>query len=113
MNQLCEIINDVFDELEGVSWSSKRYHEYGFYERNKKKEVRIIFWIWYASWEHFEIPVCLAVEYSGKAPEQWGVTPKTAWFVNLCIREMLKDSNPTKFENVVQFDEKTIIRKKL
>ena len=43
MNQLCEIINDVFDELEGVSWSSKRYHEYGFYERNKKKEVRIIF----------------------------------------------------------------------
>lgn len=37
--------------------------------------------------------------------EQLGITQKTAWFVNHRIREMLKDSNPTKFENVVQLDE--------
>lgn len=37
--------------------------------------------------------------------EQLGITQKTAWFVNHRIREMLKENNPTQFENVVQLDE--------
>jgi len=37
--------------------------------------------------------------------EQLGVTQKTAWFINHRIREMLKDSAPETFTDVVQIDE--------
>lgn len=70
MKQICEIINDVFNEFNSVSWTSNRIEEYGFYLRMKEIKIEMFCGIWFDAWHHFEIPICVTVLYTGNAPVQ-------------------------------------------
>lgn len=65
INQTFDLISDVFDEYENAKWTTRRYGEYGFYDRSKETKCEIFFGVWFNLWEFFEIPVCICIDYYG------------------------------------------------
>jgi hypothetical protein len=65
-----EMIEEVYSLYE-VKWSNNSHVEIGFIYRNKSKRTNYFFGIWYDLWEQYGIPLCITLDYSGKAPNQW------------------------------------------
>ena len=68
LSTIFELIVDVFTHFEDLTWSTKKQEEFGFYEKDKVTKSDIFCGIWFESWIHFEIPLCIAFDYQGNAP---------------------------------------------
>src|SRR5439155_26493340 len=62
-----ELIVDVYCMFKKASWSSNSQAEIGFPLKDKISKSSIFFGIWYEAWESFGIPICITLDYMGKA----------------------------------------------
>lgn len=62
-----ELIVEVYNQYPNFFWSNDSHNEIGFYEKDKITKSEIFLGIWYESWQFFEIPLCIAIDYRGKA----------------------------------------------
>lgn len=62
-----ELIVDVFNMFKKVTWSNNSHCEIGFLFKDKITKSNIFFGIWYEAWESFGIPICITLNYTGKA----------------------------------------------
>lgn len=65
---LTELIVDVHGGFEKLPWSNNSQVEIGFYQKDIITKTTIFFGIWYEAWNSFAIPLCIAIDYKGKAP---------------------------------------------
>lgn len=68
LEDLTDLIIEVYCEIEKPSWSNQTPEEIGFYKRDKVSKSSIFFGIWYESWKFFGIPLCIAIDYQGNTP---------------------------------------------
>jgi len=68
LSVMTELIVDVYNYFDNLSWSNSSFEEIGFYEKDKKTKSQIFFGIWYEAWEHFGCPLCLTVLDKSHAP---------------------------------------------
>ena len=74
LKQMLDIIDAVFEickkpaSAKKPKFTTKHNIENGFYIKNNQTYSQLFFGIWYSSWEQFEIPISISVNYYGNAP---------------------------------------------
>ena len=62
-----DLIVEIFHEAKKATWSNNSQREIGFSVIDKRTKSNIFLGIWYESWESFGIPLCITLDFAGKA----------------------------------------------
>jgi hypothetical protein len=62
-----EMIAEVYSKIKNPTWSNMSNIEIGFSVRDTVSKSNLFLGIWYEAWEAFGIPLCMTLDYGGKA----------------------------------------------